>query len=125
MIFVINTILYQNEVVLCCLLYRQKLLREENVARKISQLSQLFHNFHDFFFIIFYNSHLFLPATYILGVLIDVPPHVNFLIFSTPPSPSPSPLTPYCNPTCLLFFRICSTPKKIFSFTLTDIYARY
>ena len=50
-------------------------------------------NFCNFFFrsnIIFYDSHLFLPATYTLRVLIDVPPLVNFFWFFSyllPPPP--------------------------------------
>ena len=54
-------------------------------------------NFRDFFLrnnIIFRNSHLFLPTTYTLRVLIDVPPIINFLIFFAPPI-SPAP---YSNP---------------------------
>ena len=68
-------------------------------------------NFCNFFFrnnIIFYDSHLFLPATYTLRVLIDVPRLLIFLIFLVPP-PSSSPLLVPTFPPCLLFFQICSS----------------
>ena len=55
-------------------------------------------NFCNFFFrknIIFCNSHLFLPATYTLRVIIDVAPLINVLIFflqQPPPYSNPPPL---------------------------------
>ena len=60
-------------------------------------------NFRNFFFrnsIIFYNSHLFLPATHILRVLIDVPHLLIFWIFLYS-----LPLLFPTRPPCLLFFQ--------------------
>ena len=80
-------------------------------------------NFRNFFFhnnIIFHNLYLFLPATYTLRVLIDAPQLINFLIFFAPIS---SPLL-IPTPLFILFSNSLET-KKFFSFTLTDIHARY
>ena len=75
-------------------------------------------NFCNFFFrknIIFCNSHLFLPATYTLRVIIDVAPLINVLIFFC----NNPPLIPIPHP-CLIFFRICSS--RIFFFIHIDSY---
>ena len=68
-------------IIYLLLLYRQKLLREEKVAGRrtfatFSSTTIQFFTIRKFFFrsnIIFHNSHLFLPATYRLRVLMDVP----------------------------------------------------
>ena len=90
-------------------------MREENVAKKISQLPQLFlpqqYNLLQF--------ASFFPAIYTLRVLIDVPPLTNFFTSFTRPTPAPysntpRPLPPPPTTQCLLFFRISSNQKKIF-----------
>ena len=79
-------------------------------------------NFCNFFFrsnIIFYDSHLFLPATYTLRVLIDVPPLVNFFWFFSyllPPPPTP------CSNIPPLFIIFSNLFEPIFFFIHIDWY---
>ena len=85
-------------------------------------------NFCNFFFrnkIVFHNSHLLLPATYTLKVLIDIPLLINVLIFfaSLPVlMPILHPLTP--RPTPFIIFSNLFEPVFL-SFTLTDMHGRY
>ena len=79
-------------------------------------------NFCNFFFrnnIIFYDSHLFLPATYTLRVLIDVPPLINFFdFFGTSSLLLPTP----CSNIPPLFIIFSNLFEPIFFFIHIDWY---
>ena len=85
-------------------------------------------NFCNFFFrnkIVFNNSHLLLPATYTLKVLIDIPLLINVSIFfASLPALMPilQPLT--ATPPPFIIFSNLFEPVFL-SFTLTDMHGRY
>ena len=73
----------------------------------------------------FPNSHLLPPATHTLRVIIEVLPLISFLMCFAMLPPPPTP-TRYSNPPPTVYYFFEFVRGKIsFSFTLTDIHARY
>ena len=99
------------------------MLQEENVARKISQLLQLFlpqqYNFSQF--ASFFSCNLYSKGSN------RCPPAYYFLdFFRTTPARLPHMLLILTIATpCLLIFLNLFESKKFFSFTMTDIHATY